>query len=124
MNVAAQRRDPASLLNWMERLIRRRNEIAEFGFGRLEVLDVGERAVLAHSCDWDGRMVVALSNFSPEPCKVSLEAVVDDAVADVIELWGNRVYDTLDGVNPRSVELDGYGYRWLRVRRKGQELLL
>ena len=123
INVAAQRRDPSSMLNWMERLIRRRNEAAEFGFGEPEVLDVGEQAVFAHSCDWEGRVVVALHNFSDRPCRVTIEEVLDKSVVDVIELWGNRVYTT-DTVNPRSVELDAYGYRWLRVRRKGQELLL
>ena len=33
VNVAAQRRDPDSLLNWFERLIRRRRECPELGFG-------------------------------------------------------------------------------------------
>src|SRR6201994_826185 len=32
-NVAAQRRDPTSLLNWMERLIRMRKEVPEIGWG-------------------------------------------------------------------------------------------
>src|SRR4029078_13284973 len=31
VNVAAQRRDPGSLLNWMERLVRRRRECPELG---------------------------------------------------------------------------------------------
>ena len=39
VNVAAQRRDPGSLLNWFERLIRRRRECPELGFGALTVLD-------------------------------------------------------------------------------------
>ena len=33
VNAADQRRDPDSLLNWMERLIRRRRECPEFGWG-------------------------------------------------------------------------------------------
>ena len=36
VNVAAQRRDPDSLLNWFERLIRRRRECPELGFGTLD----------------------------------------------------------------------------------------
>ena len=42
LNVAAERRDDGSLLNWMERLIRRRRECPEFGWGRCEVLDPGD----------------------------------------------------------------------------------
>ena len=33
LNVAAQRRDPDSLLNWMERIIRMRKEVPEIGWG-------------------------------------------------------------------------------------------
>ena len=36
VNVAAQRRDPESLLSWMERLIRRRRETPELGLGNVE----------------------------------------------------------------------------------------
>ncbi len=46
VNVAAQRRDPDSLLNWFERLIRRRRECPEIGFGKLDAARDG-RAVRA-----------------------------------------------------------------------------
>ena len=46
VNVAAQRREPGSLLNWMERLIRRRRECPELGWGRCTLLDAGHAAVL------------------------------------------------------------------------------
>ena len=45
---------PGSLLNWMERLIRRRRECPELGWGRCTLLDAGHAAVLAHRADWDG----------------------------------------------------------------------
>ena len=54
VNAAAQRRDDGSLLNWMERLIRRRRECAELGWGRCTLLDTGRAAVLAHRSDWEG----------------------------------------------------------------------
>ncbi len=41
INVSRQRREEGSLLNWFERLIRRRRECPEIGFGTLELLDVG-----------------------------------------------------------------------------------
>ena len=41
VNVAAQRRDPDSLLNWTERALRMRQEIPEVGWGDFEVLPPG-----------------------------------------------------------------------------------
>ena len=39
VNVAAQRREPGSLLNWMERLIRRRRETPEIGWGTATLIE-------------------------------------------------------------------------------------
>jgi maltose alpha-D-glucosyltransferase / alpha-amylase len=38
VNVAEQRRDPNSLLNWTERLIRMRKEVPEIGWGDFVIL--------------------------------------------------------------------------------------
>ncbi|HEX6419174.1 MAG TPA: alpha-amylase family protein [Acidimicrobiales bacterium] len=120
VNVADQRRDPDSLLNWFERLMRRRKETPELGLGRWRIVENDVPAVLAHRCDWDGVTVVAAHNFSPEPCRVRLDL---DGLDDVV-----AVHDLFDGdrhdVDEPSVELtlDGYGYRWLRTQRKGQRL--
>ena len=119
INVADQRRDPDSLLNWMERLMRRRRETPEFGWGRTTVLDLADNAVLAHRCDWDGSVVVAFHNLSREPREVTVH-LRDIAGVD-------RVIDLLDETGPiRALErsrlrlkLDGYGYRWLRLQREG-----
>ena len=43
VNVADQRRDPDSLLNWTERIIRMRKEVPEIGWGDFEVLAGGDR---------------------------------------------------------------------------------
>jgi trehalose synthase len=121
VNVAAQRRDPGSLLNWFERLIRRRRETPEFGLGTWRVLPNDQPAVLAHRCDQDGSTVVVVHNFSPEPCQLELPLDdLDDAVG---------LDDLLDGRNDAPLDepvlrltLDGYGYRWFRVRRAGQPI--
>ena len=39
INAAEQRRDPNSLLNWTERIIRMRKEVPEIGWGDFEVID-------------------------------------------------------------------------------------
>ena len=46
VNVAEQRRDTDSLMNWMERIIRMRKEVPEIGWGDFVVL----RTAAGHSC--------------------------------------------------------------------------
>ena len=71
VNVAAQRRDPDSLLNWFERLIRRRRECPELGFGTLTLLDTGAPSVLAHRCDWEGSTIVAVHELGGQSAEVA-----------------------------------------------------
>ena len=47
VNAAIQRRDPGSLLNWTERIIRMRKEVPEIGWGDFVVLKLRDPAVLA-----------------------------------------------------------------------------
>ena len=62
VNVATQRRDPASLLSWMERLIEAAARDPELGWGSWKVLRTNVPEVFAHRCDWEGRAVVAAHN--------------------------------------------------------------
>jgi trehalose synthase len=119
VNVAAQRRETGSLLNWFERLIRRRRETPEFGLGRWSVVANDQPGVLAHRCDWDGSTVVAVHNFGAEPCRLELPLDgIDDAVAADDLLDGSWVHPLDEPV--LHLTLDGYGYQWLRIRRAGQ----
>ena len=72
LNVEAQRRDPDSMLNWMERAIRIRKECPEFGWGDVTVLDADDPSILAHASTFDGETVLAVHNLSSEPRSVSL----------------------------------------------------
>ena len=64
MNAAAQRRDPKSLLNWTERIVRMRKEVPEVGWGEFEVLPVRDPAVLAMRYDWRNNSVLFVHNLS------------------------------------------------------------
>jgi trehalose synthase len=121
VNVHDQRRDPDSLLNWMERLIRRRRECPELGWGAATVLDAGDPAVLAHRADRDGSTVVALHNLAGRP--VDAAVVLDDAGdgAMLVDLFADDDV-ALDGGRAR-IGLGPYGARWLRVRRGGQRIV-
>src|SRR3954466_450946 len=114
VNVAAQRRDPASLLNWFERLIRRRRECPELGFGTLELLDTGAPSVLAHRCDWEGSTIVAVHELAGREADVALPLSDGDALVDL--------YDEAEHALPVTLTLEPYAARWFRVRRPGTRL--
>ncbi len=69
-NVAAQRRDPTSLLNWMERLIRMRKEVPEIGWGDFPFVSTGTPNVLAMRYEWRNNSVLCVHNLSAEPHEV------------------------------------------------------
>ena len=114
VNVAGQRRDPESLLNWMERAIRARKELPELGWGTWRVLDTDQPSVLAHRRDWQGRGVLVLHNLGPEPVKVAV-GLGDDVEPDrpLPDLLGGRHHDPATTGQP--LDLTGFGYRWLRL---------
>jgi maltose alpha-D-glucosyltransferase/alpha-amylase len=116
VNVAAERRDPNSLLNWTERAIRARKELPELGWGACRVLETDQPAVLAHRCDWLGRGVLVLHNFRPEAVAVDVE-LGDDAGGHgpMVELLADQAYEPAEPGKP--IALDGFAYRWLRPRR-------
>ena len=119
VNVAGQRRSHGSLLNWMERLIRRRRECPELGWGRCTLLEAGHAAVLAHRADWGGSTILAVHSFADERLEVrlGLEPEVEEAVDLLAD--GQLVPDA-DGA--LTIPLDPYGYRWFRLRRDGRRL--
>jgi len=113
-NAADQRRDRDSLLNWVERLIRQRKECPELGWGEWRVLDVDQDCVFAHRCDWEGSTVLALHNLSSEPCTATLDA---EDLESMVDLFGDGDYEP-PGEAALEIELEGYGYRWFRIRQR------
>jgi trehalose synthase len=114
VNVADQRHDPGSLLNWMERLIRRRKETPELGWGAYRVLPAGDPAVLAVRCDWRGSAVLTVHNFADRPAKAELD--LDGG--ELVELFADQPYPRPAAAGG-AVPVDGYGYRWFRLRGGG-----
>ena len=122
VNVAAQRRDPDSLLNWMERLIRRRKETPELGWGTSTLIETAAPSLFAHRCEWQGSTVVAVHNLSGEPARATLELGSADerpVVHDLLEQRDHKA--SRDGT--LDVALDAYGYLWLRMLRPGERTL-
>lgn len=112
LNVIDQRRDPESLLNWMERAIRMRKECPEFGWGTWNLIETGQPSVLAHRCEWQGEVVLAIHNFSKTGCTVKLDLSAE-ASNRLVDLLGHEQYELVDGSH--QLELAGYGYYWFRL---------
>ena len=100
-----------SLLNWMERLIRRRRECPELGWGEWSLLPQDEPAVLAHRADWDGSTVVAVHNLGGRAAQARLELGEEGLLVDLLGTGD------LDG---GELALAPYDHRWFRLRRPGQ----
>jgi maltose alpha-D-glucosyltransferase / alpha-amylase len=112
VNVDDARADDGSLLAWFERMLRTLRECPEAGTGQWSLLDPGTEQVLALRFDASTGTVIAISNLRDEPCVVDLAAELGTD-ATLLEVFGNRRYDHRDDV--RKLELDGWGYRWLRL---------
>jgi glycosidase len=129
VNVADQRRDPESLLSFVQMLVRRYRESPELGWATdVESLDQPHAAVLAHRSTWQDGSTVALHNLGPDAVEVPLhlpDCATDDGGAPVrlVDLLHDAHW-FLDEKGRAVVPLAGYGYAWLRVVRDGARRLL
>ena len=113
VNVAAQKRDPNSFMDWTERIIRMRKEVPEIGWGDFEILDAHAKEVLAIRYDWRNNSALFVHNFSSIPREVEFSTGIRHS-GQLVNLLSN------DHSNPAKsgrhrVLLEPYGYRWYRV---------
>jgi maltose alpha-D-glucosyltransferase / alpha-amylase len=113
VNAAAQRLSFNSQLNWVEPAIRTRKECPEYGWGELEFLPTDRADVMAHTCTWRGRTVAAVHNFSRE--KRSVRVKWPEGTEQLLHLFGRDVAE-LAPTSPEIIDLDGYDYRWVRLK--------
>ena len=113
VNVSQQRRDPNSLLNWTERVIRMRKEVPEVGWGEFVVLKTRSREVLAIRYDWRNNSVVFVHNLGASPCEVRLDVGVENSECLVNLLSSDS--STAEANGKHCILLESYGYRWYRV---------
>jgi len=117
VSVEAQRRDPHSLLNWMERKIRMRKECPEISWGDWKILRSDESGVLVMRYDWNQRSLITIHNFTGKP-----RAVVLDSGAVPRQPGAGKLVDLLAQNDSRAdedgrylVQLQPYDYRWFRA---------
>jgi maltose alpha-D-glucosyltransferase/alpha-amylase len=113
INVADQRRDPDSLLNAVERMIRMRKECPELGWGDFQVLATRSPHVLAVLATWRGNSVLSLHNFDDQAREVRL-AVPGGEHQPLTNLL-RPDHSMPDEQGRHSVAMPPFGYRWYRV---------
>ncbi|WP_129790443.1 alpha-amylase family protein [Sphingosinicella sp. CPCC 101087] len=114
INVAEQRRDPDSLLNWTERLIRLRRETPEIGYGDFDIVR-SPKDILALRYEWRGASVLIVHNFSDRPREITfgLDATGGTKRKLVDLLDGD--HDDGDEAGRHTIVIEPYGYRWYRI---------
>jgi maltose alpha-D-glucosyltransferase/alpha-amylase len=113
VNAADQRRDPESLLNWTERIIRMRKEVPEFGWGDFEVVDTGDRAVFGLRYNWRNNSVLVLHNLAADTREVTFN--LGDIPGRTLSNLLTADHSQADGRGKHHIVLEGYGYRWYRI---------
>jgi maltose alpha-D-glucosyltransferase/alpha-amylase len=115
VNAAQQRRDPNSLLNWTERIIRMRKEVPEIGWGDFEVLKLRHPAVFAIRYDWLNNSVLFVHNLDAKPREVSFSAGVEGEGGRALVNLLSEDHSRADASGQHHILLEAYGYRWYRV---------
>jgi maltose alpha-D-glucosyltransferase/alpha-amylase len=115
VNVEAQRRSPASLLQTIRRLIAARKTSRAFGRGRVEFLRPANQRVLAYLRRHGSEVLLIVNNLSASAQPVEL---------DLREFAGARLGEMLGGTRfppvreaPYFLSLGPYGFYWFRVER-------
>jgi maltose alpha-D-glucosyltransferase/alpha-amylase len=115
VNVARQRRDPNSMLNWTERIIRMRKEVPEIGWGSFTDVKTGTPEVLALRYDWRDNAVLCVHNIDPAPREICLEVKSGRTLErDLVNLL-TEDHSRADDAGVHRILLEPYGYRWYRV---------
>ena len=116
VNVASQVHDPESLWSFVRKLISIRRTCPELGWGTWSVVEQPDRQVLVHRVDLDGSAVLTAHNLGPEPVTVQVPVDPEGRGLEATDLMSEEV---IAGDSAVDLPLEGYGFRWLRLRPAG-----
>jgi maltose alpha-D-glucosyltransferase/alpha-amylase len=110
VNVLTAQQDPASLLNWIERLITIRKQCPEIGYGELYIKPYADKRVLVHGFEWKHRKLLFLHNLSNEEVTV-LRKKLSLAGDQFFNVFGDETVKE----NEETIIMKPYAYKWLRT---------
>jgi maltose alpha-D-glucosyltransferase/alpha-amylase len=115
VNVARQRRDPGSMLNWTERIIRMRKEVPEVGWGDFKVIATRDPAILVVRYDWRNNSVVFVHNLDEKPREISFATGLEGDAGKLLVNLLSEDHSNANERNQHSLIMEAYGYRWYRA---------
>ncbi|NPV25714.1 alpha-amylase family protein [Bradyrhizobium aeschynomenes] len=115
VNAAKQRRDPNSMLNWTERIIRMRKEVPEIGWGDFQVIATKDPAVLIMRYDWRNNSVLFVHNLDEKPREITFDAGLPEETGKLLINLLAEDHSHADERGRHTLVLEPYGYRWYRV---------
>jgi maltose alpha-D-glucosyltransferase/alpha-amylase len=114
VNVAKQRRDPNSMLNWTERIIRMRKEVPEVGWGDFKVIGARDASVFVIRYDWRNNSVLFVHNLDEKPREISFAVGLDGEAGELLINLLSEDHSKADNNGKHKLLLEAYGYRWYR----------
>jgi len=113
INVEAQERSKASLLNWVRRLLRVRQRYPTFALGSMSFLHPSNLRVLAYTRHHEGQTLLCVFNLSryAQPVELDLSAC---AGAVPVELVGGTPFPVITE-RPYQLSLGPYMFLWFRL---------
>ncbi len=113
VNVAAQRRDPGSLLHWVRRMLAVRRRHPAFGTGAFAQVPSSDDAVFAFTRDAADPLLVA-GNFAVYGREAELQIGGHAGRTPVDVVTGERLAPV--GADPYPLRLGAHEFRWLELR--------
>lgn len=111
VNVADQRRQPDSLLNWTAQVLRTRRECPEISWGNFDIIETGTREVLAIKYDWRNTGLIALHNFADHSRTARMQ--LGEGGELLVDVFNHATQEAHSGFH--EIPMEPYGYRWFRV---------
>ncbi|MDA8232256.1 MAG: maltose alpha-D-glucosyltransferase [Magnetospirillum sp.] len=118
VNVEAQSRSAASLLNWTKRMISVRRGHKCFGRGSLRFLYPSNRKILAYLREYQGETVLCVANLahSAQGAELDLSAFRGRVP---VELNGQSAFPPI-GEAPYALTLPGWGFYWFLLTAEAE----
>jgi maltose alpha-D-glucosyltransferase / alpha-amylase len=113
VNVEAQSRAPASLLNWTKRLIAARRTRRALGRGSLRFLYPANRKVIAYLREFEGETILCVANLARSAQAVGLD-LSEFRGRHVVEVLGRANFPDI-GEQPYLLTLQGHSFFWFEL---------